>query len=72
MITHLNKYFSKHFLSVNNIIMSSQGNIINLLKQLLLYGKTIEPEIKKFTNTKLLLVTIFGKPIKVKIKQLSI
>ena len=59
MITHLNKYFLKKFLSVNNIIMSSQGNIINLLKQLLLYGKTIEPEIKKFTNTKLLLVTIF-------------
>ena len=35
------------FLFVNNIIMSSQGNNINLLKQLPFYGKTIKSKIKK-------------------------
>ena len=33
--------------------MSSQGNNINLLKQLPFYGRTIEPRIKEFTNAKL-------------------
>ena len=48
--------------------MSSQGNNINLLKQLPFYGKTIKSKIKKFTNAKLL----SELPIKAKIKQLSI
>ena len=55
--------------------MSSQGNNINLLKQLPFYGKTIKPRIKKFTNAKLLPFSelpIFEKSIKAKIKQLSI
>ena len=53
--------------------MSSQGNNINLLKQLPFYGKTIKPRIKKFTNAKLLSeLPFFEKPIKAKIKQLSI
>ena len=53
--------------------MSSQGNNINLLKQLPFYGKTIKPRIKKFTNAKLLSeLPFFKKPIKAKIKQLSI
>ena len=30
--------------------MSSQGNSINLLKQLAFYGKAIKPRIKEFTN----------------------
>ena len=34
--------------------MSSQGNNINLLKQLPFYGRAIEPRIKEFTNAKLL------------------
>ena len=52
--------------------MSSQGNNINLLKQLPFYGKTIKPRIKKFTNAKLLSeLPFFEKPIKAKIKQLS-
>ena len=34
--------------------MSSQGNNINLLKQLPFHGRTIEPRIKEFTNAKLL------------------
>ena len=41
-------------LFVINIIMSSQENNINLLKQLPFYGKTIKSKIKKFTNAKLL------------------
>ena len=58
---------------VNNIIVSSQGNNINLLKQLPFYGKTIKPNIKKFTNAKLLsILPFFEKPIKAKVKQLSI
>ena len=53
--------------------MSSQGNNINLLKQLPFYGKTVKPKIKKFTNAKLLSeLPLFEKPIKAKIKQLSI
>ena len=53
--------------------MSSQGNNINILKQLPFYGKTIKPKIKKFTNAKLLFeLPFFEKPIKAKIKQLSI
>ena len=52
--------------------MSSQGNNINLLKQLPFYGKTIKSRIKKFTNTKLLSeLRFFKKPIKAKIKQLT-
>ena len=48
-------------------------HIKNLLKQLPLYGKTIKPKIKEFTNAKLLFeLTFFQKPIKAKIKQLSI
>ena len=52
--------------------MSSQGNNINLLKQLPFYGKTIKPRIKEFTNAKLLSeLPFFEKPIRTKIKQLS-
>ena len=52
--------------------MSWQGNNINLLKQLLFYGKTIKSRIKKVTNVKLLSeLPFFKKPIKVKIKQLT-
>ena len=59
-------------MSVNDIIMSSQGNNINLLKQLPFYGKTIKPRIKEFTNAKLLSeLPFFEKPIKAKIKQLT-
>ena len=36
--------------------MSSQGNNINLLKQLPFYGKTIKPRIKEFTNAKLVII----------------
>ena len=62
-----------NLLFVNNIIMSSQGNNINLLKQLPFYGKTIKSKIKKITNAKLLSeLPFFKKPIKAKIKQLSI
>ena len=61
------------FLSVNDIIISSQGNNINILKQLPFYGKTIKPKIKKFINAKLLFeLPFFEKPIKAKTKQLSI
>ena len=46
--------------------------IKNLLKQLPLYGKTIKPRIKKFTNAKLLSeLPFFEKPIKAKTKQLT-
>ena len=70
MITHLNKEFLKNFLSVNDILMSSQGTNI---KQLPFYGKTIKPRIKRFTNAKLLSeLPFFEKTIKAKIKQLSI
>ena len=59
-------------MSDNDIIMSSQGNNINLLKQLPFYGKTIKPRIKEFTNAKLLSeLPFFEKPIKPKIKQLT-
>ena len=59
-------------MSVNDIIMSSQGNNINLLKQLPFYGRTIKPRIKEFTNSKLLSeLPFFEKPIKPKIKQLT-
>ena len=34
--------------------MSSQGNNINLLKQLPFYGKTIKSKIKKCTKAKVL------------------
>ena len=64
--------FSK-FLSDNDIIMSSQGNNMNLLKQLFFYGKTIKPRVKEFTNAKLLSeLLFFEKPIKAKIKKLTI
>ena len=35
--------------------MSSQGNNINLLKQVPSHGKTIKPRIKEFTNAKLVI-----------------
>ena len=48
--------------------MSSQGNNINLLKELPFYGKTIKSRIKKFTNAKLLFELPFSKkPRKAKI-----
>ena len=51
--------------------MSLQGNIINLLKQLSCYGRTIKPSIKEFTNAKLLFeLPFFEKSIKAKIRQL--
>ena len=63
-----------NFLFVNNIIMALR--IKNLLKQQLIfpfYGKTIKSRIKKYTNAKLLSeLPFFEKPIKAKIKQLSI
>ena len=50
------------------MIMSSQGNNINLLKQLPFYGKTIKPRVKEFTNAKLLTeLPFFEKSIKAKI-----
>ena len=52
--------------------MCSQGNNINLLKQLPFYGRTIEPRIKEFTNAKLSSqLPLFEKPIKAKIKQFT-
>ena len=52
--------------------MSSQGNNINLSKQLPSHEKTIKPKIKKFANSKLLSeLLFFKKPIKAKIKQLT-
>ena len=52
--------------------MNSQGNNINLSKQLPFYGKTIKPRIKEFTNAKLLSeLPFFEKSIKAKIKQLT-
>ena len=52
--------------------MSSQGNNINLLKQLQFNGRTIKTRIKEFTNAKLLSeLPLFQKPIKAKIKQLT-
>ena len=60
-------------MSDNDIIMSSQGNNINLLKQIPFYGKTIKPRVKDFTNAKFLSeLPFFEKSIKAKIKQLSI
>ena len=62
----------KFFFAVSDIIMSSQGNNINLLKQLPFYGKTIKPRVKEFTNAKLLSeLPFFEKFIKAKIKQLT-
>ena len=59
-------------MSANDIIMSSQGNNINLLKQLPFYEKTIKAIIKIFTNTRLLFeLPFFEKPINAKIKQLT-
>ena len=59
-------------MSVNDIIMSSQGNIINLLKEFPFCGKTIKSIIKEFTNAKSLSVLpFFEKSIKAKIKQLT-
>ena len=53
--------------------MSSQGNNINILKQLPFYGKTIKSKVKEFTNAKLLSeLPFFEKSIKAKLKQLSI
>ena len=59
-------------MSVNEIIMSSQTNDINLLRQLPFYGRTIKPRIKEFTKGKLLSgLTFFEKSMKAKIKQLT-
>ena len=53
--------------------MISQGNNINILKQLPFYGKTIKSKVKEFTNAKLLSeLAFFEKSIKAKLKQLSI
>ena len=53
--------------------MISQGNNINILKQLPFYGKTIKSKVKEFTNAKLLSeLPFFEKSIKAKLKQLSI
>ena len=55
-------------MSDNDIIMSSQGNNIKLLKQLPFYGKTIKPKVKEFTNAKLFSeLPFFEKPIKLKL-----
>ena len=52
--------------------MRSQGNDINLLKQLPCYGKTIKPIIKKFTNLRWLSELPFSEnSIKARTKQLS-
>ena len=51
-------------MSDNDIIMSSQGNNINLLKQLPFYGKTIKPKIKKLTNAKRLSKLPFFEKLK--------
>ena len=60
-------------MSVNNIIMSSPGNYINLLKQLPFSGQNIKPRIRKFTSAKLLSeLPFFDIPIKAKIKEMSI
>ena len=49
--------------------MTSQGNHINLLKQLPFYERTIKPSIKEFTNAELLSeLLFFEKSIKAKIK----
>ena len=65
MITCQYNLLFLNFLFVNNIIMSSQGNNINLLQHLPFYGKTIKPRIKKFTNAKLLSeLPFFKKPKK--------
>ena len=59
-------------MSVSDIIISLQGNNINLLKQLPFYEKTIKPRIKEFTNARLLPeLPFFEKSIKAKIKQLT-
>ena len=59
-------------MSDNDIIMSSQGNDTNLLKQLPFYGRTIKLSVKEFTNAKLLSeLPFFEKSIKAKIKQLT-
>ena len=53
--------------------MISQGNNINILKQLPFYGKTIKSKVKEFTNAKLVSeLPFFEKSIKAKLKQLSI
>ena len=53
--------------------MISQGNNINILKQLPFYGKTIKSKVKEFTNAKLLSeLPFYEKSIKAKLKQLSI
>ena len=53
--------------------MISQGNNINILKQLPFYGKTIKSKVKEFANAKLLSeLPFFEKSIKAKLKQLSI
>ena len=53
--------------------MHSQGNNINLLKQLPFQGRTIKSRIKNFTKAKLLFeLPFFEKPKKAKTKQVEI
>ena len=56
-------------LSVNDIIMSSQGNNMNLLEQLPFYGKTIKPRVKKLSNFELLLELPFYGEINISRKE---
>ena len=52
--------------------MHSQGNNINLLKQLPFQGRTIKSRIKNFAKAKLLFeLPCFEKPKKAKTKQLT-
>ena len=60
MITHLNKYFLKKIFvrqQYNNELAREYYKPI--IATSISYSKTIKPKIKKFTNTKLLLVAIF-------------
>ena len=56
-------------LSVNDIIMSSQGNNMNLLEQLPFYEKTIKPRVKKLSNFELLLELPFYGEINISRKE---
>ena len=59
-------------MSVNDIIISSQENNVNLLNQLPFDEKNIKPKVKRFTTAKLLPeLPFFENPIKTQIKQLT-
>ena len=51
------------------MIVSSQGNNINLLEQLPFYGKTIKPRVKKLSNFELLLELPFYDEIDISRKE---